>query len=395
MTNVPDFRGRVESNKPQDFLHSLAEKIPGYAGYQDRERRRDADKELRMYLARGFRDQYAALQRVQQQMARSRHLESIGEVDRLSGMLQRFIDKLETATQGYAGLFDPVKVDTPQLDQLYTFDAALTDEMQKVTDNIAAVSAAAQQGTGPAPGATAAAAPDLPAALSALSSTLDELLRTWNHRNEVIMSGQPMPAQDFERFRATVGADAPQPYTNAATGAANAPASGGQGNQGYPAPQQGGSQGNQGYPAPQQGGGQGTQGFPAPPPAPQQGGGQPYAGPQQGSGQPSYSGPQQGGGQPTYPTQQPGGGQPYQPYSGPESSGQPTPPPYTPPNMSDANEGATRRLDSAPAVPPISGETGKLPPVGNRDAGRTGGPSDVGGPPTGGPSDPGYGGSGQ
>jgi hypothetical protein len=373
MTNVPDFRGRVESNKPQDFLHRLAEKIPGYTGYQDRERRRDADKELRMYLARGFRDQYAALQRVQQQMARSRHLESIGEVDRLSGMLQRFIDKLETATQGYAGLFDPVKVDTPQLDQLYTFDAALTDEMQKVKDNIAAVSAAAQQGTGPAPGATAATAPDLPAALSALSATLDELLRTWNHRNEVIMSGQPMPAQDFERFRATVGADSPQPYTNAAALAANAPAPGA--------------------------GGQGTQGFPAPPPAPQQGAGQPYqpyAGPQQGSGQPSYSGPQPGSGQPTYPAQQPGGGQPYQPYSGPaEGSGQPAaPPPYTPPNMSDANEGATRRIDS-PAVPPISGETGKLPPVGNRDAGRPGGPSDVGGPPTGGPSDPGYGGSGQ
>jgi hypothetical protein len=303
---------------------------------------------------------------VQQQMARSRHLESIGEVDRLSGMLQRFIDKLETATQGYAGLFDPVKVDTPQLDQLYTFDAALTDEMQKVTDNIAAVSAAAQQGPGPAPGATAAAAPDLPTALSALSATLDELLRTWNHRNEVILSGQPMPAQDFERFRATVGADTPQPYTNAAAGAANAPA-------------QGGGQGNQGYAAPQQGGSQSTPGATAP----QQGPGQPYAGPQQGSGQPSYSGPQPGGGQPTYPAQQPGGGQPYQPYSGPESSGQPAPPPYTPPNMSDANEGATRRIDS-PAVPPISGETGKLPPVGNRDAG-----------PTGGPSDPGYGGSGQ
>jgi hypothetical protein len=372
MTNVPDFRGRVESNKPQDFFHRLAEKIPGYTGYQDRERRREADKELRMYLARGFRDQYAALQRVQQQMARSRHLESIGEVDRLSGMLQRFIDKLETATQGYAGLFDPVKVDMPQLDQLYTFDAALTDEMQKVADNIAAVSAAAQQGTGPAPGATAAAAPDLPTALSALSTTLDELLRTWNHRSEVIMSGQPMPAQDFERFRASVGADTPQPYTNAAGGAGTAPA---------------------------QAGAQGTQGYPAPPPAPQQGAGQPYqpyAGPQQGSGQPSYAGPQPGGGQPTYPAQQPGGGQPYQPYSGPQSGGPPAaPPPYTPPNMGGATEDATRRLDSAPDVPPISGETGKLPPVGNRDAGRTSGPSDVNGPPTGGPSDSGYGGSGQ
>src|SRR6476469_9985091 len=160
MTNVPDYRGRIESDKPQDFFHRVANMIPGYTGYQDKERRREADKELRMFLARRFREQHAALARTQQQLARSRHLEAIGEVDRLGGVLQRFIDKLETASQGYAGLFDPVKVQEPELDQLHTFDAALTSQLQQVTDDVAAIGAAAQQGSGPAPATTAGAAPD-------------------------------------------------------------------------------------------------------------------------------------------------------------------------------------------------------------------------------------------
>ena len=221
--------------------------IPGYTGYQDKERRREADKELRMFLARRFREQHAALARTQQQLARSRHLEAIGEVDRLGGVLQRFIDKLETASQGYAGLFDPVKVQEPELDQLYTFDAALTSQLQQVTDDVAAIGAAAQQGSGPAPATTAGAAPDLPTALSKLSTTLDALLQTWNHRNEVIMSGRPMPEADFNKFRANAGV--------AGAGGAPPGAPGG-----YP-PQTGGQPG--GYP---------------PQPGAQAPGGQPYGG---------------------------------------------------------------------------------------------------------------------
>ncbi|MDQ2807154.1 MAG: hypothetical protein M3Z04_09635, partial [Chloroflexota bacterium] len=208
MTNVPDYRGRIEGNKPQDFFHRVANMIPGYTGYQDKERRREADKELRMFLARRFREQHSELMRVQQQIARSRHLEQISEVDRLGGVLQRFIDKLETATQGYAGLFDPVNIQEAELDQLYTFDAALTSQLQGVTDAIQAVGSAAGQGSGVAPADTAANAPDLPSALSRLGGVLDDLLRTWNGRNEVIMSGRPLPAAQFDHFRAAAGAPA-------------------------------------------------------------------------------------------------------------------------------------------------------------------------------------------
>jgi len=353
MTNVPDYRGRIEGDQPQDLFHKIAGIIPGYNGYQDRERRREADKELRMFLGRRYREQQAALMRVQQQLARAGKLTAIAEVDRLNGVLQRFIDKLETATQGYAGLFDPIKVEGPELDQLYTFDAALTDGLQRVTNDIAAISDAAQQGSGPAPATTAEGAPDLPSALTRLSTTLDELLTTWNHRNEVIASGQPMPADQFNKFRANIA------------GTPTAPLGG-------PPP----------YPAPQ--GGQA--GAPPPYPPQQQ---QPYGG-QQGGAQPQGG---QAGAPPPYPPQQPPyGGQPgapppyppqqQQPYGGQQSGPQPyggqpgAPPPYPPQQPYGGQQGGQGQAYGAPQPPPAmeDAETARLRP------------SNVSGPPTGGPT---------
>ncbi|MGI8588673.1 MAG: hypothetical protein ACR2M0_13450 [Chloroflexia bacterium] len=253
MTNVPDFRGRIESDKPHDFLHKVAGIIPGYNGYQDKERRRDADKQLRMYLARSFRDEHAALVRVQQQIARSGHLESIAEVDRLAGVLQRFIDKLETASQGYAGLFDPVKVDEAALDQLYTFDNSLTEQQQNVKNAITAVGAAAKQGGGPAPAPanTAGEAPDMPTALTDLGTVLDDLLNTWNHRNDVILSGRPLPQADFEKFRAGQPGGGQAFAAPPAQQAYSAPAPAQQPYQPYTGPQTGGGQPYQPYTGPQ------------------------------------------------------------------------------------------------------------------------------------------------
>jgi hypothetical protein len=384
MTNVPDYRGRIESDKPQDFFHRVANMIPGYTGYQDKERRREADKELRMFLARRFREQHAALARTQQQLARSRHLEAIGEVDRLGGVLQRFIDKLETATQGYAGLFDPVKVQEPELDQLYTFDAALTSQLQQVTSDIAAIGAAAQQGSGPAPAATAGAAPDLPAALNKLSATLDALLQTWNHRNEVIMSGRPMPEAEFNKFRASAGvagaaggASGPAPQAGAYPGPAGAQAPGGQPYGGAPGGSTySGAQGSQPGGSPY-GGTQGSQpgGAQYPGQAPQAGP-QPYQPPagggQAGTAQPyqPYDGGQAGAGQPNQPYS--GGGQPYQPYAGGAGADAATgklPPPGSAASGGPPQEAATRRLDPS-AAPASEGDSA----------------SDVTGPPTGGPT---------
>ena len=54
--------------------------------------------------------------------------------------LQFLIDRLKTASYGYAGFFDAIKVKEEQLDALYEFDNALMDEVPKVADGINKVS---------------------------------------------------------------------------------------------------------------------------------------------------------------------------------------------------------------------------------------------------------------
>jgi hypothetical protein len=189
---MDNIRDRVMGDQPDSFLHKIASIVPGYEGYVDRERRRDADKLLRTHLARQYSEQRDRLNRVQQALARARQFADIAEVDRLVGILQRFIDRLSTATYGYAGLFDPIKVEAADLDQLYAFDMALSGGVDQVSSAIEAVETASQPGPG-----GAGDLPELPAALSRLSALLDELNQRLNQRADLLTSGTRLDDTDY------------------------------------------------------------------------------------------------------------------------------------------------------------------------------------------------------
>ncbi len=186
-----DIKDRVMGDQPNDFFHKIAGIVPGYHGYTDRERRRDADKILRTTLAHQFSAQRDRLTRVQQSLLRGHHLEEIAEIDRLAGALQRFTDRLSMATYGYSGLFDPIKVEAADLDQLYAFDMALASGVDQVSSAVGAVDAAATSPTGPA------GMPELPAAISRLSSLLDDLNQRLNERADLLTSGKRLPDSDY------------------------------------------------------------------------------------------------------------------------------------------------------------------------------------------------------
>lgn len=193
-----DIRDRVMGDQPNSFLHKIAGIVPGYTGYVDRERRRDADKLLRMHVARQYTAQRDRLNRVQQQMARSRNLEQIAEVDRLVGTLQRFIDRLQTATYGYTGLFDPVKVEAAELDQLYAFDMALAtgvDKLSGAIDSLENRSSGAGDSEGRQEGRSGQ-----PDALAYLSSTVDELNARLNERTDLLSTGRLVSEESYRNM---------------------------------------------------------------------------------------------------------------------------------------------------------------------------------------------------
>lgn len=144
-------------------LESLATKIPGYSGYKEKETRREADKLLRGQLVRAFDEQRRHLLELQKQLVSSGQIALLDDMDSAAVKLQTLIDRIRTASYGYAGFFDAVKVKEEQLDALYEFDNALVEQVSNVEAAIERVASAlaAQEGLAEAIGDLTAVVRDI------------------------------------------------------------------------------------------------------------------------------------------------------------------------------------------------------------------------------------------
>ncbi len=156
-------------------LERLAAKIPGYAGYKQKEMRREADKLLRTELAQKFDDQRKRLSELQVRLVSQGQIEFIDDLDRAVTKLQLLIDRINTAAYGYAGLFDAVKVKEDQLDALYAFDNEMLDYVDQVAAGVDDVASAIAMEEG-----TLEATNDL-------IETISEANTTYEHRKEAIL----------------------------------------------------------------------------------------------------------------------------------------------------------------------------------------------------------------
>lgn len=133
-------------------LERLFSKLPGFRGYKDKELRREADKLLRDQLAAKFDEQRQRLNDLQMQLISRVQIEFLDDLDRAVLKLQLLVDRIKTASYGYAGLFDAVKVKEEQLDALYEFDNRMMDLVDDVAGKIDQLASAisAREGIGTA-----------------------------------------------------------------------------------------------------------------------------------------------------------------------------------------------------------------------------------------------------
>ncbi|MFQ5575971.1 MAG: hypothetical protein ACE5G8_03170 [Anaerolineae bacterium] len=167
-----DFRNTVEDS--MSSFEELTKKIPGYAGYNEKEQRREADALLRDHMARQFEAQWARINDVKSQMLIGPAMTQLDDMGRAGRRLQTLIDKIKSAAQGYAGFFDAVKVKEEQLDELYRFD---NDMLAKVDDLSAAINAVQ---------AALDAAENVAPAVRALTGVIDGLITLFDSRRDVI-----------------------------------------------------------------------------------------------------------------------------------------------------------------------------------------------------------------
>jgi hypothetical protein len=160
-------------------LEKLMAKIPGFKGYKQKEMRREADKLLRMEVAARLDEQRKRVADLQMQLITGGQIEWLDDLERAVMKMQLLIDRMRTASYGYAGMFDAVKVKEEELDALYEFDNGMLDSVAEIATAVDKVTSAvsSQEGVG--------------VAIAALVLETEQANLTFGHRHEAILQQQP------------------------------------------------------------------------------------------------------------------------------------------------------------------------------------------------------------
>src|SRR5512142_2371497 len=162
-----------------DPFKKLASYIPGFSGYVERQNRRDADKLVRDTVARRFTELLTRTSNIQKDLIGAGKIQFVDDMEQAALQLRTFIDKISTASRGYAGLFDAVKINEKELEQLYNFDLAFFSLADQVSHGLDTVEASL--------GDDAA----LPAAIRNITTLGRQAVETFNRRTEAFTgSGQ-------------------------------------------------------------------------------------------------------------------------------------------------------------------------------------------------------------
>ncbi|MEM2922157.1 MAG: hypothetical protein QXF26_07560 [Candidatus Bathyarchaeia archaeon] len=122
--------GSVEKIKSEmRLVEKIGLVIPGYRGYRLREMRRDADKLVRNHLYQKLSLSRDDLKVSFQKIVEVRLIDVYAEMDRLVSRLDSVASQINYASYGYAGYFDPVKIQEDDLDRIIEYDSKLIDHV--------------------------------------------------------------------------------------------------------------------------------------------------------------------------------------------------------------------------------------------------------------------------
>lgn len=164
-----------EAYEKMGAVERLLKGLPGIRGYVDKELRREADRRLRTMLASQLAEQRSSLVNIQQQMLKRGGLKNLDRVDGAVRNLQTLIDRVQTANQGYSGIFDAARIGEEQLAALHRFDVALAERTEELGDGLNELAAAVRAGDA------------VDQALSRVTTTIDELNTLFQRRDRALV----------------------------------------------------------------------------------------------------------------------------------------------------------------------------------------------------------------
>ena len=123
-------------------IERLFYKMPGLKGYKEKEVRRETDKKIRDSLTRRLAARRRKITALQGELLTSGGLLWMDDMEKIVGRLQLLIDRIRTASYGYAPLFDAERIKEEELDRLIQFDEALFDELENLDEAISTLETA-------------------------------------------------------------------------------------------------------------------------------------------------------------------------------------------------------------------------------------------------------------
>lgn len=139
---MTDFQGQIEEGRGK--LKELLAKIPGFKGYIEMEDRRTADKMVRDVVADRYQEVLDRLTGVMSEFVDRGDLEYLDKLEGAAVKMRTFIDKIRHAVYGYSGFFDAIRIDEIKLEKLYSYDQALLDGIDGISETLTGLASAVE-----------------------------------------------------------------------------------------------------------------------------------------------------------------------------------------------------------------------------------------------------------
>lgn len=173
---MSDEKEKIYSKVTEDIdpFKKIVNKVPGFEGYIERQKRRDSDKLIREFIFDHFRELEGRVSRLQRDFIREGEIKYVDDLEATAIKLRTFADRIKTAQRGYAGLFDAVKINQEELSQIYEYDASMldfVDEINHAIDNVE----------------SSVGTDGLPASIRHLETKAEESVQAFDQRESVIL----------------------------------------------------------------------------------------------------------------------------------------------------------------------------------------------------------------
>lgn len=160
-----------------DLLGKIRSTLSDFIGYVDRDQRRQSDKLLRQAVADRYEEQWSRISALQRGLISDGRLEWVDDLEAAALKVRAFIDRVRTASYGYAGLFDHVRIGSEELEKLYALDYVLLEKVKELEEAVDEVQTA-MEGEG------------LEEAVKHLEEVSQDAVDAFNRREEAILGDE-------------------------------------------------------------------------------------------------------------------------------------------------------------------------------------------------------------